>query len=110
MQKRSHLVLCPGPNVPLHGQQGSRGCPRGITQGVRPHLEGKQWTPLSSRIATDISWSPLSGLKRVKPPVEFGERTRDCSPGDAGKEGPPLAMTGASPGFSRAVKQLWDFS
>ena len=30
------------------------------------------------------SWSPLSGLKGVKPPVEFGERTRDCSPGHAG--------------------------
>ena len=23
-------------------------------------------------------------LKGVKPPVEFGERTQDCSPGDAG--------------------------
>ena len=26
--------------------------------------------------------------------VEFGESTRDCSPGDAGKEGPHLAMSG----------------
>ena len=30
-----------------------------LTQGVRPHLEGKQRTPLSSRVATGISWSPL---------------------------------------------------
>ena len=37
-----------------------------------------------------------SGLNGVKPPVEFGERTRDCSLGHAGKEGPHLAMTGAS--------------
>ena len=26
--------------------------------------------------------------------MEFGERTRDCSPGHAGKEGPHIAMTG----------------
>ena len=48
---------------------------------------------LSSRVVTGISWSPLSGLKIVKPPVEFGERIRDCSPGHAGKEGPHLAKT-----------------
>ena len=29
---------------------------------------------------------PLSGLKGVKPNLQFGERTRDCSPGNAGKE------------------------
>ena len=32
-----------------------------------------------------ISWSPLSDLKGVKPPLEFGERIRDCSSGHAGK-------------------------
>ena len=37
---------------------------------------------------------PLSGLKGVQPPLPFGERTRDCSPGHAGKEGPQLARTG----------------
>ena len=47
-----------------------------LTRGVRPHLKGKQRTPLSSRVATGISWSPLSGLKGVKPPVEFGKRIR----------------------------------
>ena len=36
-------------------------------------------------------WS-LSG----QPPLPFGERTRDCSPGHAGKEGPQLARTGAA--------------
>ena len=29
-------------------------------------------TPLTARVATGISCSPLSGLKGVKPPVEFG--------------------------------------
>ena len=32
----------------------------------------------------------MIGLLGVKPPVEFGERTRDCTPGQAGKEGPQL--------------------
>ena len=71
---------------------------------------GEAKTPFSSRVATGISWSPLSGLKVVKPPVEFGERIRDCSPGHAGKEGPHLAMTGASRGFSRAAAPVWSFS
>ena len=35
--------------------------------------------------------------------VEFGESTRECSPGHAGKEGPQLARTGASQGFPRAA-------
>ena len=31
---------------------------------------------LSSRVATRVSWSPLSGLKGVQPPLPFGERDR----------------------------------
>ena len=50
-----------------------------------------------------ISWSPLSGLKGVKPPVEFLEGTQDCFLGPAGKEWPQLAITGDSRGFSRVV-------
>ena len=68
--------------------------------GVRHRLEGKKSTSLSSRVATGISWSPLSGLKGVKPPVEFGERTRDCAPGHTGKEGPYLTMMGVLGGFT----------
>ena len=49
-----------------------------LPRGVRPHLEWKQRTPLSSPVATGITWNPLIGLKGVKPPVEFEERTRDC--------------------------------
>ena len=65
-----------------------------VHPGIRPHLELKQRTPLSSQVAKDMSWSTLSGLKGVKPPVEFGEGTRDCSLGPEGKDGPHLAMTG----------------
>ena len=56
---------------------------------------------LSSRDGYPLE--PKSGLNGVKPPVEFGERTRDCSLGHAGKEGPHLAMTGASRGFSQGA-------
>ena len=31
-----------------------------LPRGVRPRLEGKPRTPLSSRVATRLSWSPLS--------------------------------------------------
>ena len=31
-QKRPHLGVCPGPNIPLQGRQGSRGCIPGIRQ------------------------------------------------------------------------------
>ena len=37
------------------------------------NLEGKQRSALSSRATTRISWSPLSGLKGVQPPLPFGE-------------------------------------
>ena len=42
-----------------------------FTRGVRPRLELKQRTPISSPVVTGVSWSPLSGLKGVTPPVEF---------------------------------------
>ena len=80
-----------------------------LTQVVRPRLEGKQRTLLSSRVATCISWRLLSGLKGVRPPVEFGEWTRDCSLGHVGKEGPHLTMMGASREFSRAAVPVWGF-
>src|SRR5574337_1224342 len=47
-------------------------------------LEWKQRTPLCSRVATGISWSSLGGLKGVKPPEAFGERSRDWSLGHTG--------------------------
>ena len=57
-------------------------------------------TLLSSRDGYPLE--PKSGLNGVKPPVEFGERTPDCSPGYAIKESPHLAMTWTSRGFNPA--------
>ena len=57
------------PNLPL-GLRGKAGGGARVTAGPkRPHL---------------------SCLKGVQPPLPFGERTRDCSPGHAGKECPQL--------------------
>ena len=70
--------------------------------------EAKDSALLSSRDGYPLE--PKSGLNGVKPPVEFGERTRDCSLGHAGKEGPHLAMTGASRGFSQGAVPGWGFS
>ena len=54
-----------------------------LPRGVRPHLEGKQRTALSSRAATQISWSPLIGLKgwlntsfKIPQTVSQGEERR----------------------------------
>ena len=84
-------------------QQGSRGCIPEAPGETGIHLEWKQRTPLCSRIATGISWSSLGGLKGVKPPEAFGERSRDWSLGHAGDEGPHLSMTGDSRGCSQAA-------
>ena len=100
---RPHLGLCPEANVPLQGRQGSRGCIPDAPGETGIHLEWKQRTPLCSRVATGISWSSLGGLKGVKPPEAFGERSRDWSLGHAGDEGPHLSMTGEPRGFSRGV-------
>ena len=42
--------------------------------------------------------------------MAFGERTRDCSLGHPGNEGPHILMTGASQGFSREAAPVWGFS
>ena len=107
---RPHLGLCPEANVPLQGRPGSRGCIPDAPGETGIHLEWKPGTPLCSRVATGISWSSLGGLKGVKPPEAFGERSRDWSVGHAGDEGPHLAMTGESRGCSRAAAPVCGFS
>ena len=92
---RSHQGLCPEANVPLHGRQGSPSCIQDAPEETGIHLEWKQRTPLCSRIATSISWSSLCGLKGVKPPEAFGERSRDLCLGHVVDEGPHLSMTGS---------------
>ena len=73
---RPHLGLCPEANVPLKGRPGSRDCISDAPGDTGIHLKWKQRTPLCSRVATGISWSSLGGLKGVKPPEAFGERSR----------------------------------
>ena len=96
---RPHLGLCPEASVPLQGRQGSRGCIPDTPGETGIHLEWKQRTPLCSRIATGISWSSLGGLKGVKPPEAFGERSRGWPLGHAGDEGPHLRDDGGGSGW-----------
>ena len=100
--KFGEIELCVEP-AGLCGRCTGVAVPLRVARGVRPRLEGKPRTLLSFRVATGTSWSPLCGLNGVKPPVKFGERTWDCSPGHAGKDGPHLAMTEGSCGFSRTA-------
>ena len=65
---------------------------------------------IEAEMLTGISWSSLGGLKGVKPPEAFGERSRDWSLGHAGDEGPHLSMTGESRGCSRAAAPVCGFS
>ena len=90
-----------------------------LSRGDRDHGDAFQTHPVSQASArgeakdSDI----LLGRDRyLLEPTEWppgsqascgvGERTRDCSPGHTGREGPQLAMTGASCGFSRVGAQL----
>ena len=42
---------------------------KGKERKMKSFLEWKQRTPLSSRVGTRNSWSPMSGLKGVKRPA-----------------------------------------
>ena len=53
----------------------------------RPRLEGKPRTPLSSRVATRVSWSPLSGLKGLGTLLGSAQWKRASSRGEAGTSG-----------------------
>ena len=56
--------------------------------------EAKDSAVLPSRDADLLE--PPSGVNGVKPPLHFGERARDCSPGHVGKEGPSPREDGGS--------------
>ena len=60
--------------------------------------EAKDSAVLPSRDADILE--PPSGVSGVKPPLHFGERARDCSPGHAGKEGPSPLEDGVVSGVS----------
>ena len=81
-----------------------------ISDVSMPHCRQCEVKAKPRHLRVLLSFSPQSGLKGVRPPVQFEERPRDCSPGHAGKEGLHLAMTEASRGFSGAGEPVWDFS
>ena len=57
-----HLGLCAETPCSSPVATGISGLNSMFTRGVRPRLEWKQRTLLSSRVATCISWRPLNGL------------------------------------------------
>ena len=61
---RPHLGQCPATPCSSPIATGISGLHSRFTRRVRPCLELKQITLLSSRFATGISWSPLSGKKK----------------------------------------------
>ena len=69
-RNRPHFDLCPKLHVPLQWRL-DLGVVFKVHLGSRPGLELKQRTLLSSPFATGIPWSPLCGLKGIKPPMEF---------------------------------------
>ena len=81
--KRPHLGMCPGPNSPLMGRQGSRGRTPDSTWGVRLRLEGKHRTVLSSRAMTR-SPSP----RAWRPDFPGAEREAHLDPRSASGENP----------------------
>ena len=68
-------------------------------RGDRHSSRVEATNPLCSRVATGISWSSLGGLKGVKPPEAFGERSRGWPLGHAGDEGPHLRDDGGVSGW-----------
>ena len=55
-------------------------------------------------------WAPLSHMKGVKPPLKFGEGTRDCSPGAAGTKGLMSQGLGNLLVFFKLLQEAWDSS
>ena len=69
--------------------------------------EAKDSAVLPSRHADLLE--PPSGLSGVKPPLHFGERAWDCSPGHVGKEGPSPREDGGVSGVSSSCGALGGF-
>ena len=87
------------------GATGISGLHSRRTRGDRHSSRVEATNPALLSSPTGISWSSLGGLKGVKPPEAFGERSRDWSLGHTGDEGPQVAMTGEARGCSRARPQ-----
>ena len=77
--------------------QGEVRIPLELKSGMGPHLQKRWETRGSSQVVAVNSgflsrcggdlWTPLHCMKGVKPPLEFGEGTRDYSLGAAGSNG-----------------------
>ena len=67
---RPNLGLCPETPCSSQWRQGSLGCIQ-ASLGESGLISCGSKELCSPPVATGISWSPLSGLKVVKPPVEF---------------------------------------
>ena len=76
-----------GTATPVHRPQRPAGSTHSSTRGLRP----------PEQLERPAGWSPLSGLKGVKPPLVFGGRTWDCSPGNV-----------HSPGRREKVWEAWE--
>ena len=66
---------------------------------LRERLVWRRGSQVSLWLARRCASLLSSHGRGVRPPLRFGEKTQDCSPGHAGKEGPQLARTWASQGF-----------
>ena len=81
-----------------------------LTRGVRPPLEGNQRTPLSSRVATRISWSPLVASMESSLLFILERGLGIVLQAMQEKKALHLARTGASQGLPRAAAPVGVFS
>ena len=81
------------------GATGISGLHSRCTRGDRLSSRVEAQKPALLSNATGFSWSSLGGLKGVKPPEAFGERSRGWPLGHAGDEGPHLRDDGGVSGW-----------
>ena len=81
-----------------------------IPLGVSPRLEGKQRTPLSSRVAKRISWSPLVASMESSLLFILERGLGIVLQAMQEKKSLHIARTGASQGFPRAAAPVGVFS
>ena len=107
--KRPHRGVCPGPNIPLKGRQGSR-----VSIPDSPGGSGLAWRGskdsafLSSRDTDLLEPTEWTQGCRASSSVWREDSGLLSRPGK--KEGPHLAMTGASHGFPQAAAPMGVFS
>ena len=97
--------------------QGEVRIPLELKSGMGPHLQKRWETRGSSQVVAVNSgflsrcggdlWTPLHCMKGVKPPLEFGEGTRDYSSRHCRNNGPHVERMGESAVFfSRYGRKL----